>query len=165
MAPTAEIFADRTPKDYSQYPPYLEIDRMRREGLNETDPPAFCRAYYTAHAVELFNDPSRFDPSGLTYCDLKNEWPDSILTWANDLFSTIGQWDFTADAAQIKAPVLLVQGRQDQITPPKGASAWSEAMANQTRVVWLDDCGHVPLKEHPKRTMGLIVGFLNGDRE
>jgi len=66
MAPTAKIFADRTPKDYSQHPAYLEIAEMRKAGLHESDPPAFCRAYYTAHAIELFAEPSRSDPSGLS---------------------------------------------------------------------------------------------------
>jgi proline iminopeptidase len=162
MAPTAELFVDRTPTDYSTHPDYVELDRMRRDGVHESDPVAFCRQYYKAHALELYNDPSRFDADELTYCELENEWPDNFLQWAGMLFASIGTWDFTAKAAEVRSPVLVIQGRQDQITPPGGASAWTEAMKNQARLVWLDDCGHTALKEQPDETRALILEFLGG---
>lgn len=160
MAPTAELFADRTAADNSQHPDYLELDRMRREGVHESDPVAFCRQYFKAHSLELYHDPSRFDESALDYCELANEQPDQFLQWASQLFESIGSWDFTQRASKVRAPALIIQGRQDQITPPKGAPVWAEAMKNQARLVWIDDCGHVPLKEHPEETRALILEFL-----
>jgi pimeloyl-ACP methyl ester carboxylesterase len=160
MAPTSELFADRTPPDNSSHPDYVELDRMRREGVHESDPVAFCRQYYKAHALELYADPSRFDADSLEYCELENEWPDNFLQWATRLFMSIGEWDFTDRAAAVTAPALVLQGRQDRITPPRGASAWTEAMKNQAQLAWIDDCGHVVMKEQPDQARRLILEFL-----
>lgn len=160
MAPTTGLFVEQTAPDNSAHPDYVELDRMRREGVHESDPVAFCRQYYKAHALELYADPSRFVEDTLTYCGLENEWPDNFLRWAGRLFSSISPWDFTTRAASITAPALVIQGRQDRITPPRGASAWTEAMRNRAKLVWIEDCGHVVMKEQPAEAIALITEFL-----
>jgi pimeloyl-ACP methyl ester carboxylesterase len=160
MAPTTALFADQSAPDNSAHPDYVELDRMRRESVHESDPVAFCRQYYKAHALELYADPARFSPDSLPYCELENEWPDNFLRWAGRLFSSIAPWDFRERAAAITAPALVIQGRQDRITPPRGAAAWTEAMRNRAKLVWIDDCGHVVMKEQPEEAIALITEFL-----
>jgi len=46
----------------------------------------------------------------------------------------------------IKAPTLLMWGRQDVVTPPEAAEQFHELLPN-SRLVWFDRCGHVPMVE------------------
>ncbi len=55
----------------------------------------------------------------------------------------------------ITCPVLLVWGRQDQITPPDVAEEFHRYLSN-SELVWLDKCGHAPMMEHPQDFAGLV---------
>ncbi len=47
---------------------------------------------------------------------------------------------------QMQMPVLLIWGRQDIVTPPEAAEQFQRLIPD-TRIVWFDDCGHVPMVE------------------
>jgi pimeloyl-ACP methyl ester carboxylesterase len=47
---------------------------------------------------------------------------------------------------QMRMPVLLIWGKQDIVTPPEAAEQF-ERLIPDTRIVWFDDCGHVPMVE------------------
>ncbi|MCB0586233.1 MAG: alpha/beta hydrolase [Phaeodactylibacter sp.] len=49
---------------------------------------------------------------------------------------------------QVKAPTLLVWGKEDQITPAFVGEKFHELIEN-SRLVFLDHCGHAPMMEHP----------------
>ena len=49
---------------------------------------------------------------------------------------------------QIEAPTLLVWGRQDNITPAFVGEKFHELIEN-SRLVFLEECGHAPMMEHP----------------
>lgn len=49
---------------------------------------------------------------------------------------------------QIKAPTLLIWGQQDQITPAFVGEKFHELIEN-SRLVFIDECGHAPMMEHP----------------
>lgn len=49
---------------------------------------------------------------------------------------------------EIGAPVLLVWGRQDNVTPPFVAEKFHELLPN-AYLVFIDKCGHAPMMEHP----------------
>jgi pimeloyl-ACP methyl ester carboxylesterase len=48
---------------------------------------------------------------------------------------------------QIKAPTLLIWGKQDQVTPPFVADKFHE-LIEDSRLAWIDKCGHAPMMEH-----------------
>jgi pimeloyl-ACP methyl ester carboxylesterase len=50
---------------------------------------------------------------------------------------------------EIRCPVLLIWGRQDEITPPEVAEEFHEKLAD-SELVWLDRCRHAPMMEHPR---------------
>ena len=47
---------------------------------------------------------------------------------------------------QIKAPTLLVWGKQDSVTPPFVGEKFNE-LINDSRLVLVDKCGHAPMME------------------
>lgn len=47
---------------------------------------------------------------------------------------------------KVQCPTLLVWGRQDIVTPPEACEQFAAGI-RKNRVVWLDNCGHVPMVE------------------
>ncbi len=60
---------------------------------------------------------------------------------------------------QVKAPTLLVWGRQDQITPAFVGEKFHELIEN-SKLVFLDKCGHAPMMEHPEIFNRHLESFL-----
>jgi 2-hydroxy-6-oxonona-2,4-dienedioate hydrolase len=61
---------------------------------------------------------------------------------------------------KINAPTLIVWGKQDRIIPVEYASSFVESIRD-SEFVEMDDCGHVPFVEQPKRFAEILLGFLN----
>jgi 2-hydroxy-6-oxonona-2,4-dienedioate hydrolase len=49
---------------------------------------------------------------------------------------------------QIKAPTLLIWGKNDIVTPPFVGEKFHELIEN-SELIWLEKCGHAPMMEHP----------------
>ena len=60
---------------------------------------------------------------------------------------------------QIEAPTLLVWGRDDQITPAFVGEKFHELIEN-SRLIYIDRCGHAPMMEHPKLFNEYLEDFL-----
>lgn len=59
----------------------------------------------------------------------------------------------------INKRVLLVWGRNDEITPPKVARQFHRELPN-SRLRWIDKCGHAPMMEHPETFALYLNEFL-----
>lgn len=59
----------------------------------------------------------------------------------------------------IKAPTLLVWGKQDAVTPPFVGEQFHELIAD-SRLYFLDKCGHAPMMEKPEEFNDILEGFL-----
>lgn len=59
----------------------------------------------------------------------------------------------------IRAPVILLWGRQDRIVPVSVASLL-EALIPAARSRVFDQCGHVPQEEFPELTLSTVMEFL-----
>lgn len=59
----------------------------------------------------------------------------------------------------IQAPTLLVWGLQDAVTPPFVAEKFHELIAD-SRLHFLDKCGHAPMMEKPEEFNALLDAFL-----
>ncbi|SCF39546.1 2-hydroxymuconate semialdehyde hydrolase [Micromonospora matsumotoense] len=66
--------------------------------------------------------------------------------------------------AAIRAPVLLVHGVDDRVTPLATAARPLLAHLADARLHVLGRCGHVPAIEHPHEFRQLLSCFLRGDR-
>ncbi len=60
---------------------------------------------------------------------------------------------------KIKAPTLLIWGKQDNITPPFVAEQFHKFIP-QSKLVFLDHCGHAPMMEHPQAFAREVENFL-----
>ena len=60
---------------------------------------------------------------------------------------------------QLTQPVLLVWGKQDEVTPPFVAEKFHELLPD-SRLVWVDKCGHAPMMEHPEQFNQILREFL-----
>ncbi len=49
----------------------------------------------------------------------------------------------------IGCPTLLIWGKNDKITPPGVGEEFYKQIPN-SELVWLDNCGHAPMMEHPE---------------
>ena len=60
----------------------------------------------------------------------------------------------------IKAPTLLVWGKNDGVTPPFVGEKFHELLEN-SELHFIDECGHAPMMEHPKEFNKILAQFLS----
>ena len=60
---------------------------------------------------------------------------------------------------QIKAPTLLIWGKQDQITPAFVGEKFEE-LIEDAKLIFVDECGHAPMMEHPAAFNQYLEAFL-----
>ena len=76
--------------------------------------------------------------------------------WLDPVFE---HWSIEAELAGIRAPLLVVQGRDD----PYGTLRQVEAIAHRTggpcETLVLDDCGHSPHRDRMRATTAAVVRF------
>jgi pimeloyl-ACP methyl ester carboxylesterase len=61
--------------------------------------------------------------------------------------------------AQITQPTLIIWGRQDKILGVKDADRFKRTIG-QSKLVWIENCGHVPHLEQPQATAAAILQFV-----
>lgn len=59
---------------------------------------------------------------------------------------------------KIACPTLIVWGRQDIVTPPEACEQFSRDIPD-TRVVWIEQCGHAPMIECPEPFAEALAEF------
>jgi pimeloyl-ACP methyl ester carboxylesterase len=60
----------------------------------------------------------------------------------------------------IKVPTLLVWGKQDNVTPPFVGEKFHELIPN-SRLYFIDECGHAPMMEKPEEFNNILEDFLD----
>ncbi len=58
----------------------------------------------------------------------------------------------------IKAPTMLIWGREDIVTPPEAAAEFMAKLPD-ARLVWFDECGHAPMIEKPEEFARAVLEF------
>jgi pimeloyl-ACP methyl ester carboxylesterase len=57
-------------------------------------------------------------------------------------------------------PVLLIWGKNDNITPPEVAHEF-QSLLPHADLFWIDKCGHAPMMEHPETFNNILETWLN----
>lgn len=106
----------------------------------------------------LFHDPSRKLPGMVdqAYAELSRRSAARALV----KLGKSAKNDHLGDVLpNIKAPTLLVWGMQDIVTPPEVGEEFHLRMPN-SRLRWIDKCGHAPQIERADELAELVVDFL-----
>jgi pimeloyl-ACP methyl ester carboxylesterase len=67
--------------------------------------------------------------------------------------------DGRADLEAVRVPTLVLAGRQDLICPPKVQEEMATRLPNG-RLVFIEDCGHLPPLERPRATTAVLRYWL-----
>jgi pimeloyl-ACP methyl ester carboxylesterase len=78
---------------------------------------------------------------------------------AAELLAAPGFPDFARLVAGVRAPTLVLWGREDTWIPVAHARRFTDAIPGATAVV-LSACGHTPQEETPAEVAALLARFL-----
>jgi pimeloyl-ACP methyl ester carboxylesterase len=102
----------------------------------------------------VFRHPSRIAPD-LAYNLMTGAGSPGFL----DALDALTDYDFRDRLEDVKVPVLLIWGREDNLVPVEDADEFERRIPNARKVI-LEDTGHVPMLERPQTFNDLVVGFL-----
>lgn len=68
-----------------------------------------------------------------------------------------------ARLAEIRAPALLLWGREDRLIHVRNTEVWAAGLPNEQVVIW-DGIGHMPMVERPAQTAELYRQFLTSPK-
>jgi pimeloyl-ACP methyl ester carboxylesterase len=81
-----------------------------------------------------------------------------IDTWLDPAY---GDWTLDAELARVQCPALIIHGDTDEYGTTEHARRIHEKVGGPSRLVILEDCGHIPHREQAERVMAEIKAFLN----
>lgn len=93
---------------------------------------------------------------------------DEVYSIVNDNFKTLRvlkiarsaqRHNMRKEIVDIQVPTLLIWGLNDNITPPRVAHEFDKLIPN-TQLEFIDQCGHVPMMEHPEKFNKILNTFL-----
>lgn len=98
-------------------------------------------------------------------CDAERAWAYKIVMRSNaehaaELLEGLGDIDLTGDLDKIRVPTLLIHGVKDVIRPVSD-SEFMHSRIPGSRLVKLEDVGHVPIITRPSRVAAEIDAFFS----
>ena len=73
----------------------------------------------------------------------------------------IGTYNWTAELNRICVPTLILQGREDVLTPPGGSVKLSRGITH-SRLLMLSECGHAMTMEKAEVVTNALLAFVAG---
>jgi len=135
---------------------------LQKQFATSSDVTAVCREYWSIMTPPRL---AKSTPLSVVKSDLCAGPPEAIrfgMTKTNGAtFGSLGDWNWTADLARVKAPVLIIHGEEDAI-PMSMVSEWVTALPN-ARILRLPHTAHFPHAEQPKIVFDAMETFLRGD--
>ena len=72
--------------------------------------------------------------------------------------------NMASDLPKMETPTAIIWGNNDTVTPPEVAKEFNKLLPN-SKLYWIDKCGHVPMMEHPQKFNEImrnwLVNFIN----
>lgn len=125
-------------------------DRIEREGFDART--ADARRGFSPGFVERF-------PERVAEVGRRNAAADPF-SYASAA-RAVSAYHFTQELAALRVPTLILQGLEDQLTPPGGSVRLSRAIPFST-LLFIPEAGHNLSLEQPERFRYAILGFLGG---
>jgi pimeloyl-ACP methyl ester carboxylesterase len=102
----------------------------------------------------VMRHPTLIDPD-LAYQTMSGAGSPGFL----DALDALTDYDFRDRLVDVKVPVLLVWGREDNLVPVRDADEFERLIPNARKAI-LEDTGHVAMLERPDTFNDLVVEFL-----
>ena len=153
-APISRQYRGQFEREFARRQASPEVQRLRAElaesHLRETDLEAYRQRNFELSVAAYFADPR--SAQDLTPFRVSARVQESV-------WDSLGDFDLAADdrLASVRAPALIVHGRQDPIPL---ASSEDVAPLMGAELVVLEDCGHVPYVEQSEALFQAIHRFL-----
>lgn len=130
---------------------------MKQQGIDTSNPSFYCEQYWKVNAPYTVGDTAslrkrKFD------CDMPNESPASLIRFGKGVFESLGNWDWTTDARNIKAAALIIHGDKDLMVPQTSSEKWASLISN-AKLEIIKGAGHIPWWEFEKKIFLLIHSF------
>lgn len=152
-APVTRAWRAQFEEEFARRQQAPDVQAMRAElaasGLRESDPAAYRQRTFELGVAGYFANPRA--ARSLTPFRVTGRVQQSI-------WESLGEFDLTTALRDVRAPSLVVHGRQDPI-PGESSAAVAEALGGELAV--LDDCGHVPYVEQPAEFFRTVRSFLD----
>lgn len=164
MAPRAAIAVPPEPR--GSPPSQADLDRLAElaaSGLPASDPVAYCRVTVRLRMLQpMMGRPEAAARAESDPCMYWNEWPAQGFATIQKFIpqATGADWDYTAEAARVEAPVLTVHGTSDPNAAVEGGREWAALIPNG-RFLELEGVGHAPWLEAPDEFFSVVGSFLN----
>ncbi len=137
-----------------------EIQRLRREGRDRSDPAGFCQRYEAWARRLLVYRPApaaRYTPG----CASPREWPTNLDRHFKAVFASLAAFPVPRESvASIRAPVLVVHGRHDRQAPYGAGREWAMAWP-EARLITVAEGAHASFVDDPS-VVDDLDRFLSG---
>lgn len=94
--------------------------------------------------------------------DAASSTPAAVRSTFNTVKREISGERISRQSRNLKAPMLVISGEEDQIVDPASNETWSRT-ASRSEAVALQRCGHLPMIEAPAEFGARMMSFLTGD--
>lgn len=120
----------------------------------------FLRHLKVRHSISLkaYHDASFASVDALRCAALhldQTGWQQALIAFTR----SGGYGSFRQQLTQLNLPTLILWGRQDRILGTDDAEKFHQAIP-QSRLIWIEACGHVPHLEQPQVTANHIFDFV-----
>jgi proline iminopeptidase len=146
------------------HPPGIpRLEEMQREGIDQEDPVAYCRAWFLYFLLPAMmgelGAASRFPLDDV--CSFPNEWPQHTMPlYFEHIIPKMEGWDFRPGLSGLEMPLLVLQGTDD-VVPLEASREWAAHAAN-ARFLRIQGSGHHPYIERPQEFFAAAEAFLKG---
>lgn len=146
------------------HPPGIpRLEEMQREGVDQEDPVAYCRAWFLYFLLPAMmgelGAASRFPLDDVS--SFPNEWPQHTMPlYFEHIIPKMKGWDFRPGLSGLEMPLLVLQGTDD-VVPLEASREWA-AHAGNARFLRIQGSGHHPYIERPQEFFPAAEAFLKG---
>lgn len=159
IPPTQEFFLQATASPIDEES-LSQIRKMQEDGLEKSDPEAYCRQYWDIYMRRIFFDPSKIAGYRSDKCLCPNEMPDHVNLQLGTILGKLGQWNWLEEMRRLPCPVLTIHGDADTL-PLEGSRTWA-AVVPDARLLVIPEAGHLPFVEQPELFFPAVKKFLKG---
>lgn len=131
-----------------------------RYWVESKDPRAVCREFFELLLPAYFSKPERATRFRGDVCSGSEDAVRYQQHVNMQIWRSLGEWNLLPSLAAVKAPVLVLHGRQDPISL-EASEAWAKSYPD-ARLIIFEDSGHLPHVEEPEIFFPAVETFLKG---